>query len=602
MRRLLIALLAVMLVLSWAPMKAAQAASIIKTEDGLEFKFGLVQKTQMFTLNGADFTSNVPTAVCGSSGQCNFHSFVSPDTNVGDSTWNVWNFTNLLFDLSKGPVSIHINLENEAVIDENIADINHLNLERAALTWKTPGFGDLTVGFDVHLLDPEGGLIYADEDPGIWLVGSDGPWSWNFAYFKRLSRNRGKPLGNLIGGATFNPGTGQNVHVLDNDTDFFQARVGFNIPLGGGNNISIAPVFLADIRHTPAEFAPGTNLASCPTNGLGAGLTCNNMPQTNPGRAELYYPGLVITSKFGPLNFTFEGVGQFGTMRFDAPGSTSTVYQKLYNLAPGDDSVSIESYALFGEIALDLTAQGIGITPYANVDYRKGDSDPLNDTLGGYVAQSDLTQALRKDGFHLQSIQSVGAVTLGNGGDDGWGFNTSGRGLGPTVGTILEGFGADTSQFNARWGKADNPGMLKVSAGALGKVNSQWDTHFGFSYIWFDTTEPIQVEAAQNRISRNVNLPAGCPATPGVPVGTPDRKRIQCVANTISISSNAGYEFNFNVGYSPVPAFRIQPFVSVFVPQGGAGDIQDQFLGSGTGSADSTRTAYMAGVEFRAQF
>ncbi len=557
MRRLLIALLAVMLAMSLVPVKAAQAASIIKTEDGLEFKFGLVEKVQFYTLNGADFTEKVPSCVSGG-GQCSFRSFVSPDSAVGDNQFNIFNFTNLLFDLGKGPVSIHINLENEARIDENIADINHLNLERAALTYKTPGFGDLVVGFDVHLFDPEGGLIYQDEDPGIWLVGSQGIFSWNLGYHKRLSRNGGKPLGNLIGGG--NAGIdGRDRGKLDRDTDIFEARIGFNFPLPGGN-LSISPLFLANIRHTTAGgFASG--IFSCPTG------NCAGVPNADPGRAEIYYPGIVVTSKLGPLNITGEAVGMFGEMRELGPN-----FQAIY----GKKELDIESFAIFAEVALDLTAQGLGITPYVNFDYRQGDDKPLDGTLSGYVPISELTQALRKDGFRLQSIQSLGGVTLGNGGEDGWGFNTTGRGIGPTLGTILEGTGADTVFFNSRWGKADNPGMIKISGGALGKINSQWDMHVGASYIRFDTTESIKEEACRNRKARGI----ACPN-----------------ASALQVREDAAVEFNFNVGFSPVPAFRIQPFVSVMVPLDAADDISTLFLDS-----SATRTAYTAGVEFRAQF
>ena len=59
-----------------------------------------------------------------------------------------------------------------------------------------------------------------------------------------------------------------------------------------------------------------------------------------------------------------------------------------------------------------------------------------------------------------------------------------------------------------------------------------------------------------------------------------------------------GVEVNCNIGWSPVPAFRIQPFASVFIPLSGAGDIAKAFLGSGS----DTRTGYMIGTEFRAQF
>lgn len=584
MRKLLIALLAVMLAMSWVTVKSAQAASIIKTEDGLEFKFGLVEKVQFYTLQGADFTQNVPACTGlgkSSKGECNFRQFISPDSAVGDTGMNIFNFTNLLFDLSKGPVSIHINLENEARMDENNVDVNHLNLERAALTWKTGVIGDLTVGFDVHLFDPEGGLIYQDEDPGIWLVGSQGILSWNVGYHKRLSRNGGIPLGQL--GATFPPplpSTGL-VRKLDVDSDIFEGRLGFNFPLPGGN-LSVSPMVLALIRHTASEFGP-VNLASCPTGG------CTGMPLTSAGRGEIYYPAVVASAKLGPLSFTVEGAGMLGEMR--------ELGASFQDLNGGKGKYDIEAWAVFAEVALDLSAQGIGLTPYVNLDYRSGDDNPYDNTLGGYSAQSDLTQALRKDGFRHQSIQSLGAGMLGNGGDDGWGFNTSGRGIGPSLGTILEGLGGDSLYFNSRWGKGDNPGMIKISGGALGKINSQWDTHVGVSYIRFETTESIKAEAAMNRDARGVIPATTCAA---FPKATNQNKaaRVKCIADTLSVDEDAAVEFNFNVGWSPVPALRIQPFVSVMVPLGGADDIQRLFLDA-TGD---TRIAYTAGVEFRAQF
>jgi hypothetical protein len=93
------------------------------------------------------------------------------------------------------------------------------------------------------------------------------------------------------------------------------------------------------------------------------------------------------------------------------------------------------------------------------------------------------------------------------------------------------------------------------------------------SYFRFDTVEPIQLEAALNNASRGI-LPAN-----------------------LNVSHDMGFEVNGNIGWSPVPAFRIQPFVSVFVPLDAAKDINRLFLGT-----HSDRTAYLGGVEFRAQF
>jgi hypothetical protein len=561
MRRLLIVLLAVGLAVSLAPMKAAQAASLIKTEDGLEFKFGMAQKVMVFSMDGFDFTDDP--------GKKNFRSLSVPEVAIGNQQFAFWNFTNLLFDLSKGPVSIHANLEVEATMDENIADVNHLNLERANLTWKTGVIGDLVVGFDVHLFDPEGGLIYQDEDPGIWLIGSQGNFSWNLGYHKRLARNRCSPLANFLftGGC---PSVSASDTARSKDGDIFEARVGINFPMPGGN-LSISPLFLYYSRNvgqpSPATGFTG-NLVACPT----GNCTTNPITGTYPSigddsTANIFFPGIVLGAKFGPVSLTAEAVGQFGEV--ENLGSTFT---SIY----GKNSVDIESFAVFGEIALDLTAQGVGLTPFVNVDWRRGDDKPLNDTLEGYVPISDLTAALRKDGFKFTSISSMGPPTLGSGGEAAWGFNTHGRGIGPSIGSILDGVAlADTVFFNNRWGKGDNPGMLKVTGGMVGKINSQWDLKGAVSYIRFDTTESIVEEAKRNRAART-------PSNPGSP---------------LSVNEDAGVEINFNVGFSPVPALRIQPYASVFIPMEGADDINRLFLDN-----PQTRPAWLAGLEFRAQF
>jgi hypothetical protein len=571
----------------------------------------MAQKVQFHTIQGFDLTSDA--SFCGG-GDCNFRSLSVPDIAIGNQAFSVWNFTNLLFTLSKGPVSIHANLEVEAAMDERNADVNHLNLERAQLTWKTGVVGDLVVGFDVHLFDPEGGLIYQDEDPGIWLIGSQGPISWNLGYHKRLQKNRGNQLG--IGGLVPTPPSppGQpfttTSNPQDNDANIFEARLGFNLPLGGGNLMNISPMFLYYARHVPqsgtADGGVG-NLVACPTlncanpqnNSFNPDLGAVGKNQANPAvtpgtpddsKADIYFPGLVLTGKFGPLGFTAEGAGQLGT---------------IDNLNPatfGFSSMDFASWAVFGELTLDLTDKGIGITPFVNVDYRSGDSNPYDDTLGGYVAISDLTSALRKDGFKFQSLTSMGTPLLGAGGEAAWGFNTSGRGTGPTIGTIIDDITLSSGVFfNNRFGKADNPGLLKITGGFLGKITPQVDMKAAVSYLRFDTTASIQAEAAANQLSRGP-APAACAALPllgpaGSAGGAARGPRAQCTANNINVSNDMGVEINFNIGWSPVPAFRIQPFASVFIPMDGAKDISNAFLGT-----SDTRTGYLAGVEFRAQF
>mgnify|MGYP001571605213 CR=1 FL=1 len=588
MKRLLIVLLALTLAMSWLPLGAAEAASLLKTDDGLEFQFGMAQKVQFHTIGGLDFTNDP---------ERNFRSLSVPDIAIGNQPLSVWNFTNLLFTLSKGPVSVHANLEVEAAMDERVADVNHLNLERANLTWKTGVIGDLVVGFDVHLFDPEGGLIYQDEDPGIWLIGSNGPVSWNIGYHKRLQKNRGTGLafGGVVGPFSIasNPS--------DNDANIIEARVGFNLPFPGGN-LSISPLFLYYGRHVPqggSGDAGFGNLVACPT--LATGSLCSsatfNPDVADNSKADIYFPGIVLGGKLGPLNITIEGAGQFG----DIENLNATNF--------GFSKMNFRSFAAFGEIALDLTAQGIGLTPFVNVDYRSGDDNPFDDELGGYVAITDLTSALRKDGYKFQSISSLGPPTLGAGGEAAWGFNTGGRGTGPSIGSIIDDISLSSAVFfNNRFGKADNPGMIKISGGMLGKITPQVDMKASVSYLRFDTTESIKAEAAMNRLSRGItDGSVGVGGCAGVSaVGGPRSLRVKCVANALSVSQDMGVEVNFNIGWSPVPAFRIQPFASVFIPLNGAEDINGLFLGttpvvSGAPASD-TRVAYIAGVEFRAQF
>jgi hypothetical protein len=124
---------------------------------------------------------------------------------------------------------------------------------------------------------------------------------------------------------------------------------------------------------------------------------------------------------------------------------------------------------------------------------------------------------------------------------------------------------------------------MKVTDGFLGKITPQVDMKAAVSYFRFDTVEPIQLEGGLNRVLR------GAPIAPGSggPLSSP----------TLKVSEDMGVEINFNIGWSPVPAFRIQPFASVFIPLEGVSDINRIFLDS-----DNSRTAYLAGLEFRAQF
>ncbi|HSH13961.1 MAG TPA: hypothetical protein VLA15_09435, partial [Desulfurivibrionaceae bacterium] len=196
------------------------------------------------------------------------------------------------------------------------------------------------------------------------------------------------------------------------------------------------------------------------------------------------------------------------------------------------------------------------------------------------------------------------------GSQDGWGFDTISRGTGPTLGGILpdETLGPDGTTFNNRGGKGGNPGFYKVAGGVTGKIDSNLDTHFGFNVYWYNTTEPLEAEAAQNCIARGwlaACTPGG--GLPGTGVADPVSVRAaQTALRTAGIDLDKkymGFEFNGNVGYNYGGGLRIQPYFSVFVPGSVVEEISAAYLSTTSSSLFKNKvTSFTGGIEFSAAF
>jgi len=586
------------------PLSAWADVSLIKAADGTEFKFGMSTKFVPFTLQGLDLISEGTNRLGLPTG--NFRSFVSPDTALGDQDWGILNYNNLLFTLERGPLRIHANLEIEVNIDANSVDQNNVNMERFALYYKIPEVGTLGVGYDVHAFDPEGGLIWTDEHPGLWLIGGGDSLSWDVAWHYVSNCDRGGSL--FTGNSAFCPttltglpGAGGSADLdSSQNAQLFMGRVNINVIKG----TTIAPMIVYYRRHVPQSELQ--NEFSAPVGGLGGFPTANASTSTS----DQFRPAVVVKSNFGggPVTLTAEAAGLLGQIENVGAGFLGKSAPNTL-LAPGPtnkDDYDLVSFAIFFELALDGAAIGApGWTPYVSFEWHRGDGDAFDDKYEGYVPVSNLTAALRKDGFKGQSISSFGPASLGANSEDGWGFDVTGRGTGPTLGTIVPDetlgvncAGADPQCFNNRGGKGGNPGFMKVSGGVLGKIDKNWDTHFGFNLLWWDKTEANVAEAAQN-----------CTAfgTFGCVAGDP-RTDATVIANQTTIKnalpdldkSYMGFEINGNIGYN-INNFRIQPFFSVFVPGSSVGAINKAFLGT-TGTAIDKETAFTAGVEFSAAF
>jgi hypothetical protein len=601
MKRRLLLFLAI--VVSGAlPLSAWADVSLVKTADGTEFKFGMSEKMLTFTLKDLDLMG----------GNTDFRSFISPDTSIGDQNWGIQNFANLLFTLERGPLKIHANLEMEAALDANSVDINNINLERMAIYYKFPTVGTLGVGFDVHAFDPEGGLIYTDEHPGLWLVGGDDDVSWDIAWHYVLNCNRGVSLfGNT--GQLFDSVTGAlpNAAVVcprsleaSQNSQLFMGRVN----IGVGDATVVSPLFVYYRRHVPQ--LSGLNEFSDP-GGTAAAFPLADSPTTATGSySDQFRPGASVKSDLGPIALTGEIVGLLGNMKnFDAcylGGTPCPLVGGVPTLGTGAvQDNSLQSWALFFEVALDGSEIGLppGLTPYVNFEYASGDGNPFDDKYTGYVPVSQLTQALRKDGFKGQSIGSYGPSTLGAGSEDGWGFNVTSRGTGPSLGGVLpdELLGLDGTTFNNRGGKGGNAGFFKVAGGVTGKIDQSWDTHVGFNVLWYAKTDPIQAEAAQNCIARTTF--AGCGGLS--PLLEADVRTAQGVLATNGVDLDQkymGFEFNANVGYTFNGGLRFQPYLSFFIPGSIVENISDAYLSTSSARFRNKETGFTLGMEFSAAF
>ena len=603
MKRRLLFLLVIGLSMA-LPLSAWAEVSIVRTADGTEFRFGMSIKFVPFVLNGLDLIDHGRDRTGRDTG--NFRSFVSPDTALGDQDWGILNYNNLLFTMEKGPLRIHANLEIESSIDAAAVDVNNPNMERFALYYKIPDAGTLAVGYDVHAFDPEGGLIYTDEHPGIWLTGGGDSLSWDVAWHYVVNCDRGSSLFSNAGSfcpttLTGLPGGATDLSSSQN-SQLFMGRVNFNV----GKGTTISPMFVYYRRHVPQSELQ--NEFSAPTGPIGGFPTADKSGSTS----DQFRPAAVVKSNFGgsPLTLTAEAAGLLGQIKDVGAGflgQSAPIFGAGAGVGPTNrNDYDLASFAVFFELALDGKAIGIpGWTPYVNFEWHRGDGNAFDDTYGGYVPISNLTAALRKDGFKGQSISSFGPASLGANSEDGWGFDVTGRGTGPTLGTIVPDEtlgvncgGADPQCFNNRGGKGGNPGFMKVAAGVLGKFEKNWDTHLGFNIFWWDKTEANLAEAAQNCTAFGTfGCTAGDPRTDALVRA--NQSVIGSALGDLS-SSYMGFEINGNLGYN-INNFRIQPFFSVFVPGSSVEAIGRAFLGT-TGTSITNETAFTAGVEFSAAF
>ena len=264
-------------------------------------------------------------------------------------------------------------LQADAALDINTVDQNagagnqesDFGIERLHLTGRIPGTNmRLHTGWALWDIDmgPGAGLVYLDDNPGVWLTGWDenNQWDWSLGWFKLRDNSK-----------------------IDN------AAI-FSVPGGDRSNLDrnlIGGFFDHTIHDGAGRFrsfftydaANGVPVGSWQRNF--AGQTTSTTASTSAGSdADVWHVGGIYTADHGPFNLMLEGVYEFGDVE-DA-GLAGVV---LPTGGLGEDDYDVKAYALAGMLKMKTSAP-MGFTPHIGFQYTSGDDDADDGDLSGYTA------------------------------------------------------------------------------------------------------------------------------------------------------------------------------------------------------------------------
>lgn len=291
--------------------------------------------------------------------------------NVGSG--DAWDFYMALeFD------SVFSQRRTDRISNQEKGIFDDFGVERLQATVKLPWIHSrLHAGWDTGPsvdLDA-GGMVYVDDDPGIWLTGRSGPVGWKAAY------------------------------VIKNESQFVYADrttvvVGpcppnLNVPPGGSTPTGCPQPLLIgawDGNQGERRLATGRlDFTLTESHTLAAFYVVNHsrlrgQPPTagaNAITSVTHYPGLLYLGKLGGFKPMLEVAGSFGSVRY--PGLQAPVNDYLGNPL-NSRTFRVRSFALYGDVAYDASAAaGFKLEPHAGFYYLKGDSNPGDNVLGGFT-------------------------------------------------------------------------------------------------------------------------------------------------------------------------------------------------------------------------
>jgi hypothetical protein len=221
-----------------------------------------------------------------------------------------------------------------------------------------------------------GGIIYVDDDPGLWLTGKEGRLGWKLAYvLKNESQFVYADRTTTVGGAcppvinvppdggNVPTGCAQLLPIGAFDGNFGERRIGVGrLDFTAMEGLTISGLYV--VNHSRVRGQP-------PASGI------------NAISSVTHYPGLLISGNLQGFKPLVELAGSFGSVRYRNTPADVTDY--LGNAINGR-TFKVNSLALFADLAYDASAAaGFKLEPHVGAYFLKGDSNPADDRLGGYT-------------------------------------------------------------------------------------------------------------------------------------------------------------------------------------------------------------------------
>ena len=472
----LVTLLAIVLTATPLVFAKGEGSFVIKAENGNTYRFGGQLRMIPTSENNWDFglgtvvvTTPVPSALppgftIEEVARRNFKEHVNEAGNVAQGY--IRTEARLYFNAedSEGKWDFYSALEFDSVVDQDNVDRRgrDYGLERVHGSVAIPGLEQVRfhAGWDIYFLDAVtagAGFLYGDDDPGFWLTGDFDSIEFKVGYHKKLennfaSRDEEDFLDKEAG------------IEADNDRDIFSAMLTYHI----NDDNEVRFMGLYDRMNTRSESE------------IDSPLTGEPLTDQKGADVDTYRLGILYSGKLGIIEPEFEIAYQ--------GGEAKDITTEFGGTLPDQD---IEAYALYGDVALNLTdVVGFKVMPHVGFMYTSGDDDPDDKDLEGYVGVANAQRFTPRFGGEDTIIGDTNVVL----GTLLYGYLP--EFYGNLGGTQQGGVATGGLANGSIGGRGDNPGMTMIGGGIT--IEPKEFISYRTNFMWFELNEDFAVVNPSN--------------------------------------------------------------------------------------------------------